>query len=204
MALALSLLTTLALAAATPQAAVEATLAPGRRAEVGAAVVSSGRGCLPGDWATLRPAAASGQAALRFTGADAAGQPCEGYAWARVTVVAPTPVVTRPLEDGDRLEGAVTWEERELRAGRPPPTSLPEGATAARRLPAGAVLDEASWRLGPRPGTALAVLLRAGALTIEQEGRAAPCARGRACAVLPSGRRVEGRLADGRLLVELP
>jgi hypothetical protein len=46
--------------------------------------------------------------------------------------------------------------------------------------------------------------MRAGALSVEQSGRAVPCPRGRACAVLPSGRRVEGRLEDGRILVELP
>jgi hypothetical protein len=194
----------MALAAASPQAAVEATLAPGRRAEVAAPQVSSGRGCRPAAWSTLRPATATGPAALRFAGTDAAGGPCEGFAWARVTVLAPTPVVTRTLEVGDPLEGAVAWEEREVRPGRPPPADLPGGATAARRLQPGAVLDEASFRVGPRPGTALPVVLRSGALSVEQQGRAVPCARGRACAVLPSGRRVEGRLADGRILVEVP
>jgi flagella basal body P-ring formation protein FlgA len=199
-----ALLAHLALAAASPQAAVEEALTPGRRAEVAAPQVSSGRDCRPETWSTLRPATASGPAALRFAGTDAGGGPCEGFAWARVTVHAPAPVITRALEVGDPLEGAVAWQEREVRPGRLPPATLPVGATAARRLQPGAVLDEASYRIGPRPGTALPVVLRTGALSIEQEGRAAPCARGFACAVLPSGRRVEGRLVDGRLLVEVP
>ena len=65
-------------------------------------------------------------------------------------------------------------------------------------------MDEASIRIGPAPGALVAVRIRSGALTVEQSGRAVPCARGLACALLPSGRRVEGRLTDGRLLVELP
>jgi hypothetical protein len=199
-----ALLAHLALAAASPQAAVEEALTPGRRAEVAAPQVSSGRDCRPESWSTLRPTTASGPAALRFAGADAAGRPCEGFAWAKVTVLAPTPVVTRALEVGDPLEGGVAWEEREVRPGRLPPAALPEGATAARRLRPGAVLEETSYRVGPRPGTALAVVLSSGALSIEQVGRSVPCSRGRACAVLPSGRRVEGRLADGRILVEVP
>jgi len=199
-----ALLSLLLSSAATPQAAVEATLPPGARAAVAAPQVSSGRGCQAGTWETLRPATASGQAALRFTGADAGGRPCEGFAWARVTVLAPSAVATRPLEDGDLLDGAVAWELREVRPGRTPLSALPAGATAARRLAAGAVLDEGAVRTGPRHGQPVAVLIRVGALTIEQPGRAVPCSRGRACAVLPSGRRVEGRLADGRILVEVP
>lgn len=199
-----ALLPLLLSAAATPHGAVSATLPPGARAEVAAPQVSSGRDCAPAAWEALRPATSSGQAALRFSGSDAAGRPCEGFAWARVTVLAPSPVATRPLEDGDPLEGAVAWELREVRPGRAPLTELPAGATAARRLPAGAVLDGGAVRSGPRSGEPVAVLIRVGALTVEQPGRALPCPRGRACAVLPSGRRVEGRLADGRILVEVP
>ena len=199
-----ALLALLLSAAATPQGAVEATLAPGARASVAAAQVSLGKDCRAEAWEALRPAQSSGQAALRFTGADAAGRPCEGFAWARVTVLAPAPVATRPLEDGDPLDGAVAWELREVRQGRTSLTALPAGATAARRLAVGAVLDEGSVRSGPRAGQAVAVLIRLGALTVEQPGRAVACLRGRACAVLPSGRKVEGRLADGRILVEVP
>jgi len=199
--LALALATT---AAATPQGAVEATLAAGRRAEVSAPRVAAGVDCHPGSWETLRPAEASGATALRFTGATAAGAPCEGFAWAQVRVLARAPVAARSLSDGEPLDGAVAWEEREVQAGRRPLAEVPPGATATRRLAAGALLDEAAVRLGPRPGEPLPVLLRVGALTVEQPGRAVPCPRGRACALLPSGRRVEGRLADGRLLVEIP
>jgi hypothetical protein len=48
------------------------------------------------------------------------------------------------------------------------------------------------------------VVVRAGDLEITREARAVPCVRGRACALLPGGRRVEGRLLDGRILVEVP
>jgi hypothetical protein len=44
----------------------------------------------------------------------------------------------------------------------------------------------------------------AGALRVEQQARALPCRAGRACALLPSGRRVEGAWHAGRIVVEAP
>jgi hypothetical protein len=35
-------------------------------------------------------------------------------------------------------------------------------------------------------------------------GRLVPCSRGVACAVVPTGKHVEGRLEDGTLIVETP
>jgi len=51
---------------------------------------------------------------------------------------------------------------------------------------------------------AVKVLVRNGALAIETVGRLVACGAGRACAVLASGKHVEGQLADGRLIVEVP
>ncbi len=58
--------------------------------------------------------------------------------------------------------------------------------------------------LTPAPGEAIAVLVQRGSVAVALEGHAVPCARGKACAQLPSGRRVEGRFVDHRLLVEVP
>jgi hypothetical protein len=94
--------------------------------------------------------------------------------------------------------------EAEVRAGHAPLATAPEGAVAARAIPAGAPIEEAMLRRGPAPGAPVAVVLRSGLIAVETTGRAVPCPRGRACALLPSGRRVEGRLDAGRILVEPP
>lgn len=194
----------------TPAGAVAVALtAPGARAEVGepkitSGALSGGQPCHPARWSALRPVAASGQAALRFTGATEAGTPCVGYAWAPVRVLAPAATASRAVRAGEPLEGAVQVSELEVRPGQRPVADLPPGAVAVRDLKAGTPIDESALRVGPAPGSPVAVLVRAGALTIEQPGRAIPCPRGLACALLPSGRRVEGRMAGGRLLVEIP
>jgi hypothetical protein len=203
--LALALTLPLLLAAATPLAAVAGALSvPGARVELHGVRTSSGAGCTAEAWETLRAVEASGAAPLRFSGRTAAGAPCQGYAWGRVQVLAPAAVTTRALREGEPLEGAVGTEERQVLPGRQVLASAPAGASAARRLPAGAVLDEAAIRTGPAPGAPVTVRLRLGALSVDQPGRALPCPRDRACALLPSGRRVEGRYQDGHLLVETP
>jgi hypothetical protein len=53
-------------------------------------------------------------------------------------------------------------------------------------------------------GGAVRVVVRSGLVVLEQTGRFVPCGAGRACAVLPSGKHVEGRLEDGRVVVEVP
>jgi hypothetical protein len=55
-----------------------------------------------------------------------------------------------------------------------------------------------------RSGEMVKVMVVSGALVIEQTGRGAPCVRGRSCAVLASGKQVEGELVDGRLVVQAP
>ena len=194
-----------AVEAGSPAAAVACALtATGARVEVGEPRRTSGSDCHPAGWAALRPVAASGQAALRFTGATAAGVPCQGFAWAPVRVLAQAAIASRAVQVGETLDGAVRVGEAELRSGHRPVAELPAGAVAARAIAAGQPIDPSALRLGPEPGAPVPVLVRSGALTVEQPGRAIPCARGLVCARLPSGRRVEGHMAAGRLLVELP
>lgn len=203
--LALAAALPLLLAASSPLEAVAGALAvPGARVELDGVRTSSGAGCAPEAWATLRAVEASGSAALRFSGRAADGTPCQGFAWGRVRVLAPAAVTTRALREGEPLDGALATQEREVLPGRRALLGAPPGAAAARRLPAGAVLEESAVRAGPAPGEPVLVVLRAGSLSVEQAGRAVPCPRGRACALLPSGRRVEGRPVDGRILVEVP
>jgi hypothetical protein len=73
---------------------------------------------------------------------------------------------------------------------------------AERPIAAGQVLEERDLRLGPTPGDDVTVIIRLGTLRVEQVGRAVPCRRGRACAQMPSGKRVEGSWQGGRILVE--
>ncbi|HEY8926676.1 MAG TPA: hypothetical protein VIU64_19970, partial [Polyangia bacterium] len=98
-------------------------------------------------------------------------------------------------------------DDREIKVGHLPAdaVSLEAGATADRALVAGQVVETDMVRApGPRPGDPVKVVLVAGALAIEQTGRAVPCARNHNCAVLPSGKHVDGAFVDGRLLVQMP
>ncbi len=114
-------------------------------------------------------------------------------------------VTSRAVAMGESLDGAVQTAEVEVRTGRPPAVSdLPPGARAARGLAAGAPLSPADVRDGPFPGEPITVVLTGGGLELSREGRALPCTPGRACALLPGGRRVEGRLEGGRLVLEAP
>lgn len=201
-AIALSL--ALAAAPTAVEQAVAAATAPGLRAEVLEYRPAVETGCAPERAEALREVAASGQVALRVEGRDAGGARCEGWGWARVRAVAPALRATRAVRAGEALAGAVSLGEAEVIAGRRALAELPEGAVAARPLSAGAPVESGALRTGPTPGAALTVVVRAGALAVAQPGRAVACGRERACAVLPSGRRVEGRLQDGALWVEAP
>ena len=182
------------------QGAVAAALAvPGGRAELLDLSDGLPEGCVVERAELPKPVAASGRFALRLAGTSAQGRPCQAWVWARVRVSAPTLVTRRGVAPGEPLVDAVGTEERAVEPGRPPLAALPEGATAARALPAGARVELELLQVGPRPGGAVAVVLRTGVLEVEQLGRAVPCARGRACALLPSGRRVEGRWHGGRI-----
>jgi hypothetical protein len=201
---------------ATPPAAEVAVPAPVQAAATAALALRGARaeveelsGGLPAGCALARaelpqPLAASARLPVHLRGTSAAGQDCDAWAWVRVRVKAPSLVTVRAVLEGAPLASAVTLTEREVSPGRPPVPELPEGATAARSLPAGVALDETHFRVGPRPGEPVAVTLRAGDLVVEQQGQAFACRRGRACALLPSGRRVEGTWHDGRIELESP
>jgi hypothetical protein len=208
-ALALTLLVALSAppAAASPSEAVAAALAVrGARAEVEQVRVSSGAACPMARVEALRPVTGSGEIPLRFTGTGADGRACQGFGWAKVHVLATGLVASRTVRAGEPLEDAVAPGEVELRAGRASPlAALPPGARAARTLAAGAPVLGDDVSAGPRPGEPITVVVRiGGGLELAQAGRTLPCPRGRACALLPGGRRVEGRLEDGHLLLESP
>jgi hypothetical protein len=150
------------------------------------------------------PLAGSGRIPVRLSGALPEGGPCDGWGWAVVRVLAPVLVTSRAVPAGSPLSGAVTSSERELLAGRSPISRLPADAVASRPMAAGQVVDERDLRVGPAVGDAVTVTIRFGGLRVEQSGRAVPCSRGRACAQMPSGKRVEGTWQDGRILVESP
>jgi hypothetical protein len=187
------------------RAAVSEALAlPGARAEILELAGSLPARCtltraeLPG------PITSSGRVAVHLFGAGVPGRSCVGWAWARVRVTAPSLVTTRAVVEGDPLAAAVAVSEREVQPGKAPLSALPEGAIAARALSAGVPLDETLLRVGARPGETVAVVLQAGALSVEQQGRAIACRRGRVCALLPSGRRVEGIWHEGRIVLGSP
>jgi len=186
------------------QALDRAVPLPGARVEV-----TDYRPDLPGGCALSRaevpaPVTGSGRVAVRLSGTLPGGAPCDGWAWARVRLLASVLVASRPLNAGEPLTGAVGSQEREITSGRSPLARLPADAVAGRALAAGQVLEERDLRSGPAPGEPVTVVIRLGSLRVEQPGRSVPCVRGRACALMPSGKRVEGAWQGGRIVVESP
>ncbi len=177
---------------------------PGARIE--SAVEERGAGrpsdCHATEAEVAQPIEASGRLAVKISGRAPHGGHCELWVWTRVRVVGPVAVAARSLRAGDALAGLYTTEERELRAGHGP-AAIGPSSVAARAMAAGQMLD-ASTVVEPtlRLGDMVKVVVVSGALVIEQTGRGAPCARGRSCAVLASGKQVEGELVDGRLVVQ--
>jgi len=176
------------------------------------ALAVPGARIVPVDWAPHLPAGCQLRQAVlggAITGSGRLpvklyGQGCLGWGWVRFEVWAPSAFTTRPVRAGERLQPALAVEDREIKSGRtgvvPPP-----GALAARDLPRGTVL-EASHIAGAAmaSGESVKVIVMSGPLAIEMQGRAISCGAGRTCAVLPSGRHVEGHLEEGRLLVDTP
>jgi hypothetical protein len=207
--LALSLAALAPAAPDVPALAVDAVAAalavPRARAEVVEVQVTAGRGCPAGRAEALRPVTGSGEVPLRLLGSGPDGRVCEAFGWARVRVTRTGLVATRALAAGEPLAGAVGPAEVEVRPGQAPAIcDLPGEARAAHALAAGAPLHQNDLRLGPAPGEPITVVILADGLELSREGRALPCPSGRACALLPSGRRVEGRLEAGRLVLEAP
>ena len=54
----------------------------------------------------------------------------------------------------------------------------------------------------PANGSAVTAVIEIGGITVEMPARLIPCARGRQCAQLRSGRRAQGHLEGDRFLVE--
>jgi len=181
-----------------------ATAVPGARVEVVDWQPSLPPACTVDRAAPPGTLAGSGRVAVRLSGTRPGGGPCDGWGWARVRLFAPGLVSARAIQPGEPLAGSVATEEREVAAGRAPLSALPAGAVADRALRAGQAIEPRDLRTGPRPGEAVSVVIRLGSLEVEQPGHAVPCSRGRACAVVPSGRRLEGSWRDGRLVVESP
>ncbi len=188
------------------RATADAVAIPGARAELLDYRPRLDATCAPTSAAADRRLLGSGQVALRLSGADGRGRPCQGWAWARVKLVASVMAAARAVHRGEPLEGATRLEERELRSFRQPVFSIPKGAKAAQSLAAGQMLepDHLLDPSVPEPGQPVAVVLRRGPVDVALEGTAVPCPRGRACAQLPSGRRVEGQLIDRQLVVVIP
>ena len=151
-----------------------------------------------------RPVDGSGRFGVKLLGAHASGAPCQAWIWARVRVMAPVSVATRAIRAGEPFAGGTATAEREIMPGRQPAAAL-DGAIAERTVGPGQMIEADMARApGLRPGQPVKVVLVAGALSIEQTGRAVACTRNHNCAVLPSGRHVDGALVDGHLLVEMP
>ena len=146
------------------------------------------------------PIDGSGRVAVKVSGAG-----CSGWGWVRLEVWAETAVTARAVRAGEDLASAITLVEREIHPGRVP--FIPEaGAVATRFLPAGMMLDaESAGASKAAVGDPVKVVFVSGTVAIETQGRRTVCFRGRQCAVLPSGKHVEGALdASGRLVVEVP
>ncbi len=151
-----------------------------------------------------RPIDGSGRVAVKLTGLRPAGSACEIWAWARVRVFAQVPIAAHAIRAGETLMPAVRTEEREIKSGHVPAV-LTDTSTAARAVGVGQIIEAGTVSADvPRAGQPIKVLIVSGALVVEQIGRAVPCGRGSACAILPSGKHVEGTFADGRLTVQLP
>jgi hypothetical protein len=154
--------------------------------------------CIAREASVERPYFASGEVMARFTGEDSKG-PCNGAALVHATVRARVWVAARGAKTGEPIEAIQA--ERELRAE--PLAQLPRGARAARAIAAGSIIDAASLQDPAGPvGSKIDIELRDGALRVATEGRVVPCGRGRSCAVLQSGKHVEGQVENGVLLVQ--
>jgi hypothetical protein len=211
-ALGLCSVLTVALGAAAPAGAADAASAPPEvvvRAVTEALALPGARalirtyqpaGSCPAAEARLeRPIEGSGRYPVRLRGPS-----CQGWAWVRVEVRATVPVTTRTVDRGEPLDQAVALEEREVRTARAP-AQVAAGARASRRLARGQIV-EASHVVAPGAavGASVKVIVQVGTLKVGQSGRIVPCAAGRTCAVLPSGKHVTGDLIDGELMVGAP
>jgi hypothetical protein len=175
-----------------------------------ALVVPSGRivplrwtgpsGCRVTSAAVPRPIDGSGRVPVKIS-----GRGCSGWGWVELQVWAETSVTTRIVRAGERLGSSATVVESEIRPGHLPFIAPPD-AIASRTLAIGRAIDPGDVsRSSVTLGDPIKVVLVAGAVFIETQGRRSNCLRTRDCAVLSSGKHVEGHIDDaGRLIVEVP
>jgi hypothetical protein len=155
-------------------------------------------------YGVTQPLAASGRVAVVVPGTRDA-HACRAWIWARVRVFAKVPVTTRPLHAGESLAGAWALREVELRPGFVAWEPTASDALADRSLPSGqGVAEDMVRRAGLAAGQPVKVLLLTGALSVETSATVVPCGRTKTCAVLASGRHIEGAWEDGRLVVRTP
>jgi hypothetical protein len=142
----------------------------------------------------------SGRIAVKFAGTN-----CTGWGWVRLEVWAETAVTTRAIRAGESMATAIALVEKEMKPGHMP-FIPPDGSVAARMLPAGTSVSQGDVsRSAVVAGDRVKIVVMSGILAIETQGRRVACPANRACAVLPSGKRVEGHMDDtGRLIVEVP
>jgi hypothetical protein len=150
-----------------------------------------------------RPITGSGLVPLRVEGRTQDGGSCTGGAMVAVRVRAQVWVTARAIAAGEPVGPLAARQEREIRAGQTVLSELPEGATAARQLQAGTLLEPSLLAdPGWTQGGPVRVVLRGRGITLVEQGRIAPCVAGRVCAVLRSGRKVEGRREGSELILE--
>jgi hypothetical protein len=160
---------------------------------------SAPEGCHIRSASVPRSIEGSGRVAVKY-----AGKNCSGWGWVRLEVWSETAVTSRAMRAGEVVEAGFAMVEQEVRPGRMPFVP-PAGAVAIRSLPAGTTLEPRDVSMSSViAGDPVKIIVAAGTVAIETQGRRVPCARSRACAVLPTGRHVEGHMDDsGRLIVEV-
>ncbi len=159
-------------------------------------------GCRVKAYRVEAPIRNSGRHRVRLVGRDGKGRRCQAFGIVRVEVFARVPVTRRAVAAGRPLAGSVVLRERPVRRGMRTGDWIEPEAVAARPLRADAVVRPQDVRRPrPRPGQRVHVVLSAGPIRIEDEGRIVPCGREKVCARLSTGRRVEGRLVSGGVLV---
>lgn len=182
---------------AVDQALASALAVPGARLDVRAYQPAGGVTCPVTQASIERAVEGSGRYPVKVS-----GRGCSGWAWVELKVFASVLVTTRAVRAGEALEGASVTQDREVRPGRQPAANV-TGAKASRPLTRGQLIEKDHLeQAGMAVGSPVKVTVRAGSLSIAQTGRIVSCGRGRTCAVMPSGKHVEGQIVEGQLIVE--
>jgi hypothetical protein len=140
-----------------------------------------------------RPYFGSGEVLAHFAGAH-----CSGAALVHVSVRAAIWIAKKAVRAGEVIEA----EQVEKEIHGEVLSALPNGARAAHAINAGQAISAEMLQDAAGPvGGKVSVELVDGALRIGTTGRVVPCSRGKSCAVLPSGKHVEGDFTGGVLVV---